>query len=277
MGLLVGCASVPRISIEMSRRPPNWYAKPEEFLDDILNIQEDYIYGTGQATKDNAAQAEILSKTRALSQVARQISVDVRTEIQDRFSQLGASGDNPIISEFTQEDNKLSAIAKLAGARIIKQGVSRNGRVYYALAIYFPKRAPELESVSYGLGPLWRSVVVPGWGQYYKRHKTKAWLIFASEVALVPTAFYLESRGNKERQEASLNYRWPAIQDYHNNRADQFHNVSRAAWLAAAGIYVYNLLDAGLTTGTKRYYKPAGYSSLWFKVSPRQFTLVFLF
>jgi hypothetical protein len=37
---------------------------------------------------------------------------------------------------------------------------------------------------------MFRSVIVPGWGQYYNRQYLKAALVFSAEVGLITTSFY---------------------------------------------------------------------------------------
>ncbi|MDZ7267356.1 MAG: DUF5683 domain-containing protein [candidate division KSB1 bacterium] len=81
-------------------------------------------------------------------------------------------------------------------------------------------------------GAALRSLVIPGWGQYYNGQKIKAGLALAGEVGLLGTALYWNSRAGEARQ-----------------RGDQANQLLYEDWRngcywGLAALIVYSMLDA---------------------------------
>ncbi len=119
------------------------------------------------------------------------------------------------------------------------------------------------ESRSYSaevLPPLWRSSLVPGWGQYYKGEKTKAYIVGGSVLFFLGSVFFFESSkdysvsrserysnllfllpGDKNLLPAALYLRSESIQ----SRQEAQDNLQRqeAVLGIAAAIYIYNIAD----------------------------------
>jgi hypothetical protein len=123
---------------------PEWYLNPEELIEAKYGSEESYFFGTGQATKVVPSLAKTASEARALSELTRQVNLEVKSKVQDYMAQSGAAEGNPGVLEFTEAVTKQLAKAKMTGAKIIKRAVSKDGRTYYALAVYSLNAAQRL-------------------------------------------------------------------------------------------------------------------------------------
>ncbi len=125
---------------------PDWHLNPRELLQDKYGDDVGFFFGTGQATKEVGALAKDAADVRALTEVGRQVSTQVKSKIQDYMAQSGASGDNPGVLEFTEVVSRLITETELTGARIDKRAVSDDGRTYFSMAIYPLEEAQALIS-----------------------------------------------------------------------------------------------------------------------------------
>ena len=98
----------------------------------------------------------------------------------------------------------------------------------------------------------WRSLIIPGWGQFYKKQYAKGAAFLGVELAAVASAAYFQSRYNYNIKQ-SLETPILDLQIEYTNRAQKqalYRNISIGA---CAAIWVLNVLDASLLEGRPRY------------------------
>lgn len=98
----------------------------------------------------------------------------------------------------------------------------------------------------------WRSLIIPGWGQFYKKQYAKGAAFLGVELAAVASAAYFQSRYNYNIKQ-SLETPILDLQIEYTNRAQKqtlYRNISIGA---CAAIWVLNILDASLLEGRPRY------------------------
>ena len=104
---------------------------------------------------------------------------------------------------------------------------------------------------SYGARGLWRSAIIPGWGQFYKGSNLKGGLILGGSVALAGGIVFLENQRadyvRKINQTKDINL----IKKYQTKR-DHYASGRNICIGVLAGLYVYNLIDAIVAPGAKR-------------------------
>lgn len=110
-------------------------------------------------------------------------------------------------------------------------------------------------TTQYGVQGLWRSAIVPGWGQFHKRSYLKGGLILGGSVLLAGGIIYTECMRADYKQK---------LYDGHTGDADQlrfYYNSEKNFALARnicigglCALYVYNLIDAIVAPGA-RYVK----------------------
>lgn len=98
----------------------------------------------------------------------------------------------------------------------------------------------------------WRSLIIPGWGQFYKKQYAKGAAFLGVELATAASAAYFQSRYNYNIKQ-SLETPILDLQIEYTNRAQKqtlYRNISLGA---CAAIWVLNVLDASLLEGRPRY------------------------
>ncbi len=89
----------------------------------------------------------------------------------------------------------------------------------------------------------WRSIIVPGWAQFYTKQPIKGLSFLLGETVLLSSGFYLYDRysyNNLRSLEANTLH----IKQEYRNRAKNYKTYSYITFGAALGVYVYNLIDA---------------------------------
>ncbi len=90
---------------------------------------------------------------------------------------------------------------------------------------------------------LWRSAIIPGWGQYYKGSQYKAGLALLGTSSLV-VAGILSANHSNEMDERSISSRSQFNRDYYHDEATKYHQLSLVIYGVAAGLYALNIFDA---------------------------------
>lgn len=96
------------------------------------------------------------------------------------------------------------------------------------------------------VSPLWRSALLPGWGQVYNGEKTKGLVIGSAALStyLVSlTAFVIATQAQKDYQNLPGGLPQGSYDDPYN-RWSTWAGVNYISYAIFAGLYTYNLLDA---------------------------------
>lgn len=143
------------------------------------------------------------------------------------------------------------------------------GYMYYALfAVSKGTDIPIFDDVSfttqYGVHGLWRSMIVPGWGQFHKGSKVKGAMFLGGTATLAGGMVYCQSRITNSRNLAAQTYNPEHLRIY-SRRISNFSTARNVCVGAAAALYIWNLVDAVVAPGARRIVvKPAmnlgGYS-----------------
>ncbi len=105
---------------------------------------------------------------------------------------------------------------------------------------------------------LWRSMLLPGWGQLYKGQSTAGWTIMGLEAVSLGTGIISAILAQRHYADASSATR-QSDQNFFLERGDQFNIAAIVSFSVAAGVYVYNVAHASLSEPHVQYYasKPA--------------------
>ena len=98
----------------------------------------------------------------------------------------------------------------------------------------------------------WRSSIVPGWGQFYKKQYVKGALFLGTEVTCIATTMYFQNRYDYNLKQKSQTHILDLQKEYSNRAHKQllYRNISIGACVA---LWVWNVLDATLMDGRPRY------------------------
>lgn len=124
------------------------------------------------------------------------------------------------------------------------------------LLVGAPKRIPD-DAVPAPIGAvdgLWRSALVPGWGQLHKGESAKGWSLLAGTVGTATGGLLLQELAQRDYADAAAARTRPE-KNHFLDRGDAFHTGSLVLLGAAGILYVYNLLDAGLTRPRVQYFE----------------------
>lgn len=103
----------------------------------------------------------------------------------------------------------------------------------------------------YGFDALWRSVLVPGYGQIYKGSTAKGVSILGGEVALISGIILTENTRSSYRRKAKETYDVSKIRSY-TDKADNYETARNICIGGAVALYIYNVIDAVASNGRKR-------------------------
>lgn len=125
--------------------------------------------------------------------------------------------------------------------------VAKSGDI---VPIYDEYRA--CDKIEKNSSPVWRSAIIPGWGQFYKKETGKGIAFLASEAVLISTTIYCESMraNNMRKSEETLNI--DIVKEY-RRRADTWELKRNVAIGGAIAVYALNLLDAAKGKGKIKY------------------------
>lgn len=116
---------------------------------------------------------------------------------------------------------------------------------------------------SYGIRGLWRSMLVPGWGQMHKGAYVKGSVILGGTIALAGGIIFTENMRQSCLMQMSQTHSAPVIKQLSANMTNW--SVGRNVCIGAvAALYAYNLVDAVVAPGARRVVVTPGYMAVRF-------------
>lgn len=103
----------------------------------------------------------------------------------------------------------------------------------------------------YGVQGLWRSLIIPGWGQFHKKANLKGGLFLGGCAALAVGAVFMESQRSDYVDKILKTHDANLKRSYATNR-DHFATGRNICIGACAALYIYNLIDAIAAPGARR-------------------------
>lgn len=157
--------------------------------------------------------------------------------------------------------------------QFVVPGLGLQYRYYTLYAVSVPEQGEtvfdEFTTTSqYGVHGLWRSAIVPGWGQFYKRDKVKGSIFLGGTVALAGGIVFTENQRANYFKKITKTHSADLKRAY-ATRSDKFATGRNICIGAAAALYIYNLIDAIVAPGARRVVVyPKGYSGYNYTHSP---------
>lgn len=95
------------------------------------------------------------------------------------------------------------------------------------------------------LSASWRSLLVPGWGQFYKKQDTKGSALIAAQVLSLAALIYMQVETNRRHDDylSKKTYGDPNIEDAYNEYRYAYQ-VRNVVGYVTLGIYLTNYIDA---------------------------------
>lgn len=134
-------------------------------------------------------------------------------------------------------------------------GTAMHFRYYTLYAVSKPGVVPVFDNfevtTKYGARGLWRSMIVPGWGQMYKGSYMKGGLMLGGMVVLA-TGITLAENLRQVKAAAILNTHNADLKQIYASQANGCAIARNICIGGAAALYIYNLVDAVVAPGAKR-------------------------
>lgn len=182
------------------------------------------------------------------------------TRSSERLSQVWQNGR---LSEQVVYDSHTSAQMQSEAVKLHIENIAeywtrdRSGN-YYLTRLYAKSelgKAPLFDPIElttrYGARGLWRSAIVPGWGQFHKGSHLKGGLILGGCAVLAGGIVFTESQRSDYARKIMRTHNQQLINSYSTQR-DHFAAARNICIGAAAALYVYNLIDAIAAPGARR-------------------------
>jgi len=117
----------------------------------------------------------------------------------------------------------------------------------------YPDRAGDMAYVTshYGARGLWRSAIVPGWGQLYKGSTVKGGLIMGGTAVLVGGIVFTECM-RSDYADKIAKTRKEENKRIYATRRNNFSTGRNICIGALGALYIYNLIDAIVAPGARR-------------------------
>lgn len=127
---------------------------------------------------------------------------------------------------------------------------------YYTLyAVSVPGQYPLFDHFSkttaYGARGLWRSAIIPGWGQFHKGANLKGGLMLGGCALLAGGIVFTENQRADYDRKIKRTHDIGLIRSY-TTKKDHFATARNICIGAAAALYLYNLIDAVAAPGARR-------------------------
>lgn len=106
-------------------------------------------------------------------------------------------------------------------------------------------------TTSYGIHGLWRSLIIPGWGQFHKKANLKGGLFLGGCAALAVGAVFMENQRTDYVGKIFKTHDANLKRSYATKR-DHFATGRNICIGACAALYIYNLIDAIAAPGARR-------------------------
>ncbi len=189
--------------------------------------------------------------------VSDMVTIDIETERGTGNQMTDYQKRTHATSEIKQESDEITLRYKVADSYWEEVTVNgrRQYRYYNLYQVARPQQPAQFDPVTfttrYGASGLWRSAIVPGWGQMYKGVTGKGWMFLGGEIGLVGGLVATESLRQHyiHMTEETRNIEHRRI---YRSRSRNMATARNVCIAGAAALYVWNLIDATVAPGAKR-------------------------
>lgn len=235
---------------------PQWIHK----LPRPTNATFTYEIESATAATLDAARERCLAELISHSGLKNGVVVVSNNRLEERLSQIWNNGK---LTERLEYDSHTTTQAKSDAVKLYIDHVAeywerdRSGD-YYVTSLYaksVPGQIPMFDRVDlttrYGVRGLWRSMIIPGWGQFHKGANLKGSLILGGCAVLAAGIVFSENQRSDYAKKIIRTHNTELINSYATKR-DHFATARNICIGAAAALYVYNLVDAIAAPGAQR-------------------------
>lgn len=240
----------------LDKTKPQWLHK----LPTPTNSSFKYEIVSASAASWDEARKKCLAELISSSGLSQGVVISSDYKSKEKVSQTWNNGK---LSEKVDYGSETNVTAKSKESEIFVENIDEywtrdNSGMYYLTKLYAKSELgtpPLFDNVElttkYGVQGLWRSAIVPGWGQFYKGSTLKGGLILGGTVALVGGIIFTENQRTDYVNKIAKTHDAEIKRSYATKR-DHFATGRNICIGAVAALYVYNLVDAVVAPGARR-------------------------
>lgn len=208
----------------------------------------------------DAARGKCLSELISSSGLTNGIVAVSDYRTKEHISQIWNNGN---LTERIERDGTTSTSATGGEMKLYVQNIAeywtrdRSG-MYYMTKLYAKSElntVPLFDNVElttkYGVHGLWRSMIIPGWGQFHKGANLKGGLILGGTAVLAGGIVFTENQRASYVRRIKQTHDINLMRSYQTKR-DNFATCRNICIGVAATLYLYNLIDAVAAPGARR-------------------------
>lgn len=178
-------------------------------------------------------------------------------------------------SDFVVEDSVSGKEVELHAIKLDEYWERHPDGLYHLTTLYArsqPNQTPVFDDVKittkYGIDDMWRSLIVPGWGQLYKGSTVKGVSIMGGTVLCIGAIVFTDCMRSSYASKISKTHSATLKLSYDNKRSN--YATARNICIGALGaLYVYNVVDALVSPGARRILtSPAGANKFSYQWAP---------
>ena len=235
------------------KRRPIWISKTP--------IGEKFFYYTGIGSSDKTLEdAKQLAISDVVSEIIKEGKITVSGSTYSKTGEYEENSQSKTISEIVEEVTIKGESQKIVGLKTEEfywQEEENNGSTQfrYWILMRLPKNIKDINyqiKQTYGIAPVLRSTLIPGWGQFYKKETKKGFLFLSSEAVLIGTALFSNFLSIQYNDKALKETNITTRTDY-MNWSDSAETIAITSGIAAGVIHIYNIFDSITSKGAKRY------------------------
>lgn len=228
----------------------NIFAQPEWAIKIPPGYENDYFVGKG-VSSNSRAEASSTALADALTKIVKTgtIKVSVNETITSNITET--NWDLERIDKIVREINVTGKSTTVKGLKEVESYIEINDGLFEAWVLVSIPKKYKIEPPS-KYSAVWRSVILPGWGQFYKDDTFKGFSFMFLTIGSITSGFVFNEL-SKEATNNALSSRTQARRDFFNDQAKQFNTFSTISFISAAVFYTWNIVDATIVKQDNLY------------------------
>ena len=250
LGLLLNGLLAQQVVETSASKPPTWLREPP------TGTYYAYYSGIGSSSL-SLADAKEQAIANVLSEIIMGGKITAQSQITT-YQQQSTLGNLSKVTREIQQTGKSTVIRGLQKEEDYWEALKKGSETTYRYWILMRQQKPEYSGLEftikqgYGFEPVWRSILVPGWGQIKKGETSKGIRILGAETVLISTFLISQNLSSDYSRKASLE-RDADRRTFYNQMSNRSYAVGLVSGIMAGVGYFYNVFDAGTGQGAKKY------------------------
>ncbi len=238
-----------------------------------------YYSGIG-SSKKTLEEAKHIAISDVISEIIQEGKITIDGSIYSKSGEYENYEEVNTVNEIVKEINIKGETQKIAGLKTedIYWQEEENGNelIYrYWILMRLPKNIKDINfqiNQTYGFAPVWRSALIPGWGQFFKKQTKKGYIFLGSETVLVGAALFSNYLSIHYNDKANKEMNITTRKEY-MDWSDSAEAIAITTGIAAGVVYFYNVFDSITSKGAKKYAANSNQIELFTNINKENFSI----